>query len=133
MHINCCCYCCLVDKLCLTLCASMGCSPISPSVHGIFQARILECSSVTGVFQQRIHFLLQEIFLTQGSNLHLLLHRQILYHWTTREGTYISVSTLSVNGLNSPKKKKTHNVWMDRNTESNICCILETHFSFKDT
>ena len=26
------------------------------------------------------HFLLQGIFLTQGSNLHLLLGRQILYH-----------------------------------------------------
>ena len=34
------------------------------------------------------HFLLQGIFLTQGSNPHLLhlLHcRQILYHWATRE------------------------------------------------
>ena len=35
------------------------------------------------------HFLPQGIFLTQGWNLHLLrlLHcRQILYHWTTKEG-----------------------------------------------
>ena len=31
------------------------------------------------------HFLLQEIFLTQGSNPHLLLCRQILYCWATRE------------------------------------------------
>ena len=31
------------------------------------------------------HALLQGIFLTQGSNLHLLLGRQILYHWVTRE------------------------------------------------
>ena len=31
------------------------------------------------------HFLLQGIFLTQGSNLHILLDWQILYHWATRE------------------------------------------------
>ena len=29
------------------------------------------------------HFLLQRIFPTQGSNLHLLLGRQVLYHWAT--------------------------------------------------
>ena len=31
------------------------------------------------------HFLLHGIFLTQGLNLHLLLGRQIHYHWCTRE------------------------------------------------
>ena len=31
------------------------------------------------------HFLLQGIFTTQGWNPHLLLGRQILYHWATRE------------------------------------------------
>ena len=31
------------------------------------------------------HFLLQGIFLTQGSNSHLLYCWQILYHWATRE------------------------------------------------
>ena len=31
------------------------------------------------------HFILQGIFLTQGSNWHLLLGRWILYHWATRE------------------------------------------------
>ena len=31
------------------------------------------------------HFLLHGIFLNQGSNLHLLHGRQILYHWATRE------------------------------------------------
>ena len=39
------------------------CSPPGSSVHRIFQARILEQVAV---------FLLQRIFLTQGSNLHLL-------------------------------------------------------------
>ena len=43
-----------------------------PSVHG----------KNTGVDS---HFLLQEIFPTQGSNPHLLHGRQILHHWATRE------------------------------------------------
>ena len=34
--------CCLVTKLCLTLCDPMDCSPPGSSVHGIFQARIVE-------------------------------------------------------------------------------------------
>ena len=33
----------LVAQLCLTLCDPMDCSPSGSSVHGIFQARILEC------------------------------------------------------------------------------------------
>ena len=37
-----CCYCCLVAKLCLTLCDSMDCSPPGSSLHGVFQARMLE-------------------------------------------------------------------------------------------
>ena len=41
----------------------MDCSPPGCSVHGIPQARTLEWVS---------HFLLQELFPTQGSNLHLL-------------------------------------------------------------
>ena len=45
-------------RLCVTLCRLPG-----SSVHGILQARILDC-----------HFLLQGIFPTQGLNLHLL-------HW----------------------------------------------------
>ena len=58
---------------CLTLCDPMDCSLPGSSVHGIFQARIPEWVAI---------FILQGIFLTQGSNLHLLclLHcRQILY------------------------------------------------------
>ena len=33
---------CLVTQSCLTLCNPLDCSPPDPSVHGIFQARILE-------------------------------------------------------------------------------------------
>ena len=47
-------------QLCPTLFKPMDCSPPGSSVHSISQARILELSC---------HFLLQGIFLTQGSNL----------------------------------------------------------------
>ena len=36
------CCCCLIGKLCLTLCDPMDCSPPGFSVHGVLQARILE-------------------------------------------------------------------------------------------
>ena len=57
------CYCCLAAVSCLTLCDPIDCCPPGSSVHWISQARILE-----------LVFLLQGIFPTQGSNLHLL-------HW----------------------------------------------------
>ena len=53
---------------CLTLCNPMDCSPPSSSVHGIFQARVL----------QWVDFL-QGIFLTQRLNLGNLHCRRILY------------------------------------------------------
>ena len=53
---------------CLTLCDPMDCSPPDSSDHEISQAGILEWVAV---------FLLQGIFLTQGSN-PCLLH---LLHW----------------------------------------------------
>ena len=54
---------------CLPLCNPMNCSPPGSSVHGIFQAGILEWGC---------RFLLQGIFPTQGLNpcLWCLLHRQ---------------------------------------------------------
>ena len=52
----------------LTPCDPLDCSPPGSSVHGIFQARILEWIAI---------FLLQRIFLIQGSNLHLLY----FLHW----------------------------------------------------
>ena len=54
---------------CLTLCKPMDSSPPGSSVHGILQARILECP-----------VLLQGIFPTQRSNPHLLC----LPHWQAR-------------------------------------------------
>ena len=58
------------------LCDPMDCSPPGFLVHGIFQARVLEWVAIS--FSRRI-------FLTQGSNLCLLLGRQILYYWASWE------------------------------------------------
>ena len=57
-------------QLCLTLCDPMDYTPRGSSVHGILQARLLECIC---------RALLQGIFLTEGSNPHLLhvLHWQV--------------------------------------------------------
>ena len=62
----------LVAQSCPTLCDPMDYSPLSSSVHGIFQARMLEWIA--------IHSLLQGIFLTQRLKPGLLHCRQILYH-----------------------------------------------------
>ena len=62
--------CCSVTKLCPDLlCGPMDCSPLGSSVCGISQARILG--------RVVISFPTQGIFLTQGSNPHLLC----LLHW----------------------------------------------------
>ena len=60
----------LITQLCLTLCNPMNGSPPGSSVHGILQAR------------RRVgcHALLQGIFLTHGSNPHLLC----FLHWQVR-------------------------------------------------
>ena len=52
-----------VTQLCRALCNTLDYSPQGSSVHGILQARIHCCGC---------HFPLQGIFLTQGSNPHLL-------------------------------------------------------------
>ena len=52
----------------LTLCDPMDSNPPGPSVHGIFQARILEWVAIS---------FFRGIFLTQGLNLQLLS----LLHW----------------------------------------------------
>ena len=68
--------CCLVAKLCPTLCDPMDYRPPGSSVRGISQARILKWVAISFI---------QGIFRTQGSNLSLMHHRQILYHWATWE------------------------------------------------
>ena len=59
----------LIAQLCLTLCNPIDCSPLGSSVHGVFQARILEWVAIS---------FSMGIFLTQGSNPGLLRSRQTL-------------------------------------------------------
>ena len=68
--------CCVVANSGLTLCDPRDCSLPGSSVHGISSGKN------TGV---GCHFFLQGIFQTQRLNPHLLLGRQILYHWATWE------------------------------------------------
>ena len=42
------------------------------------------------------HFLLQGIFLTQGSNQHLLHYKWILYHWDTTETLQCTIDRLKL-------------------------------------
>ena len=62
---------CVCAESCPSLCDTMDCSPPGSSVHGILQARILEWVAISYS---------RGIFTIQGSNPHLLLGRQILYH-----------------------------------------------------
>ena len=67
---------CPVTQSCPTLCSSMDCSLPSSSVHGLFQARILEwvaMSSGTGSFRPRDWTHVSYVF---------CMGRQILYHCT---------------------------------------------------
>ena len=45
--------------------------------------------------------------------------------------TYLSIITLNVNGRNSPVKRQSG--CMVKKQDLSICCLQETHFSFKDT
>ena len=62
---------CLVAQSCSTLCNPMDCSPPGSSVHGDSPGKNTGVGSLS---------LLWGIFPTQGSNLSLLLCRQVLYH-----------------------------------------------------
>ena len=62
-------------QLCQILCNTMDFSPSGSFVHGISQARMLECC----------YFLLQGIFPNQGSNPHLLYWQADSSHFTTWE------------------------------------------------
>jgi len=66
------------------LCQGCGraCTPQSELIRAVLGAE--ECPKIKGKYTVvDCHFLLQRIFLTQGSNPHLLHCRQILYHRAT--------------------------------------------------
>ena len=71
---------CLATQSCPTLCDPMDCSPPGSSVHGIFQARILEW--VAMAFSRGI-------LPTQGTNSGLLHSRQILYQLSHQGSPWI--------------------------------------------
>ena len=77
--------------LCPILRDPMNCSPPGLSVHGIFQARILEW----------LHALLQGIFPNQGSNPVLLHFRWILY-LLSHKGTHSTLFWLLLKLLRVP-------------------------------
>ena len=47
-------------------------------------------------------------------------------------GTYISIITLNVNGLNAPNKRHRLAEWIQKQ-DPYICCLQETHFRHQDT
>ena len=47
-------------------------------------------------------------------------------------GTYISIITLNVNGLNAPTKRCRLAEWIQKQ-DPYICCLQETHVRPKDT
>ena len=47
-------------------------------------------------------------------------------------GTYISIITLNVNGLNAPTKRHRLAEWIQKQ-DPHICCLQETHFRRRDT
>ena len=47
-------------------------------------------------------------------------------------GTYISITTLNVNGLNAPTKRHTVDEWIQKQ-DLYIFCLQETHFRLRDT
>ena len=47
-------------------------------------------------------------------------------------GTYISIITLNVNGLNASTKRHRLGEWIQKQ-DSYTCCLQETHFRLQDT
>ena len=47
-------------------------------------------------------------------------------------GTYMSIITLNVNGLNAPTKRHRLTEWLQKQ-DPYICCLQETYFRPKDT
>ena len=47
-------------------------------------------------------------------------------------GTYISIITLNVNGLNAPTKRDRVAEWIEKQ-DPHTCCLQETHFRPHDT
>ena len=95
--------CCLVAKLCLTF--------LRP--YGLYLTRLL-CPDFPGKNTgMGCHFLLQDIFLTQRSNLSLLHCRQSLYHWAAWEAhdQYLKVKVKSFSRIPSLQLHELYSPW----------------------
>ena len=46
--------------------------------------------------------------------------------------TYISITTLNLNGLNAPTKRHRQAEWIQKQ-DPYICCLQETHFRLRET
>ena len=76
MHCVCCVCVCQVTQSCPTLCSPTKCSPPGSSVHGIFQARILEWGAIS---------CFRGLSWSSGQTWVSCIGRWILYHCTTWE------------------------------------------------
>ena len=47
-------------------------------------------------------------------------------------GSYLSIITLNINGLNAPTKRQRFAEWI-QNQNTSICCLQETHLKTRDT
>ena len=47
-------------------------------------------------------------------------------------GSYLSIITLNLNGLNTPTKRQRLTEWMQKQ-DHYICCLQETHLKPRDT
>ena len=47
-------------------------------------------------------------------------------------GSYLSITTLTINGLNAPTKRQRLAEWIQKQ-DPYICCLQETHLKTRDT
>ena len=48
-------------------------------------------------------------------------------------GSYLSIITLNINGLNAPTKRQRLDKWIKKKLYPYICCLQETHLKTRDT
>ena len=84
-----CAHACSVAQSCLTLCNPMNCSPPGSSVHGIFQARILE--------QVAVSYSRDSFWPRDQTHVFCVscIGKQILYHWATWEAQQHGIGNIS--------------------------------------
>ena len=81
---------CLLTQSCPALCDPFVCNPACSSLHGIFQARILEWIALPSSRE----------FSWPRDQTHVsCIGRQILHHWGTRKSLYGIINTLKFCGL----------------------------------